>query len=200
MESMNTVLLLGRPGSGKGTQTALLAERFGWQTFSSGNMFREMRESESFLGAKVREVYDQGVMLPNWFADYLLLDSLFKTDPATGIICEGFSRTVDQAKLFDEFLTWIGRPYAVFNLGVSEDEAMRRQLERTKVDARADSDTPEKIKIRFEEYTKKTAPVLEFFKEKGTLVEIDGEQTPEEIATELIEKIQVHQSRTNVTV
>ena len=157
--TVNTVLLLGRPGSGKGTQTALLAEHFGWKTFSSGNMFRELRESKGFLGEKVREVYDQGVMLPNWFADYLLLDSLFKTDPAQGIVCEGFSRTVEQAKLFDEFMTWIGRPYAVFNLDVSEEESLRRQLDRNKVDARTDSDTPEKIKIRFEEYTKKTAPV-----------------------------------------
>jgi adenylate kinase len=183
----NTVLLLGRPGSGKGTQTELLAKRLGWKTLSSGNIFREMRSSPGPLGAK----YDSGRIFPDWFPGYLLLDTFFKLDASEGVICEGFSRTVDQAKLFDEALEWLGRNYIVFNLGVSEEEAGRRQIERNKVDPRSDA-TPEKIKIRFDEYTAKTEPVLDFFKEKGNLIEIDGEQTPDEIAEELYEKLQTY--------
>jgi adenylate kinase len=184
-----TVLLLGRPGSGKGTQTALLAERLGWKTLSSGNIFRELRNSDGALGEKIRETYDAGLIFPDWFPGFLLVDSFLKLDSKEGTICEGFSRSVDQAKLFDEVLTWLGRNYIVFNLGVSEEVAMQRQLERNKVDARTDSDTPEKIKVRFDEYTAKTEPVIAFFQANGTLIEIDGEQTPEQIAAELYEKL-----------
>ena len=185
-----TVLLLGRPGSGKGTQTDLLATRLGWKTLSSGNIFREMREKAGPLGEKIRATYDAGIIFPSWFPGYLFLDSILNLDLEEGIICEGFSRSVDQAELFDEVLKWLGRDYVVFNLTVSEEEAMRRQLDRNTVDARTDSDTPEKIQKRFAEYTAKTEPVLNFFKEKGTLIEIDGEQTPEQIAEELYAKLQ----------
>lgn len=185
-----TVLLLGRPGSGKGTQTDLLAKRLGWKTLSSGNIFREMREKEGPLGEKIRATYDAGIIFPAWFPGYLFLDSILNLDLEEGIICEGFSRSVDQAELFDEVLKWLGREYVVFNLEVSEEEALKRQLGRNAVDARTDSDTPEKIQKRFVEYTAKTAPVINFFKEKGTLVEINGEQTPEQIAEELYEKLQ----------
>jgi adenylate kinase len=107
-----------------------------------------------------------------------------------GIICEGFARSIDQAELFDEALTWLGRKYLVFNLDVSEEEAMRRQLGRHKIDARPDTDSPEKLKKRFEEYTQHTEPVLKFFKEKGVLAEINGEQAPDQIAAELYSKLQ----------
>jgi adenylate kinase len=187
---IKTVLMLGRPGSGKGTQTALLAEKLGWKTLSSGNIFREMRASEGTLGQNVRETYDAGLIFPDWFPNYLLLNSFLNADPKQGLICEGFGRTVDQAKLFDEVLDWLKRNYIVFNLAVSEQEAMKRQLGRNNTDARTDSDTPEKIQVRFNEYSAKTEPVIAFFKEKGTLVEINGEQTPEEIAQEIHSKLQ----------
>lgn len=185
-----TVLLLGRPGSGKGTQTALLAERLGWKTLSSGNIFRAMREKEGPLGEKIRATYDAGIIFPSWFPGYLFLDSILNLPLENGIICEGFSRSFDQAELFDEVLKWLGREYVVFNLGVSEEVALQRQLGRNETDARTDSDTPEKIQKRFAEYTAKTEPVLAFFKEKGTLIEINGEETPEHIAAELYEKLQ----------
>lgn len=187
---LKTVLLLGRPGSGKGTQTSLLAERLGWKTLSSGNIFRALRDGDSKLSEKVRAMYDSGIIFPHWFPAYLFQNEVLYMDTDKGLICEGFSRAVDEAVLFDEVLKFLGRDYIVFNLAVSEEEAMRRQLERNKVDARTDSDTPEKIQIRFNEYTAKTEPVLAFFKEKGTLVEIDGEQTPEEIAKVLYEKLE----------
>jgi adenylate kinase len=187
---VSTVLLLGRPGSGKGTQTSLLAQKLEWKTLSSGNTFRELRESEGALGEKIRETYDAGIIFPDWFPGYLLLKSLFEMKPEEGVICEGFARTVDQAKLFDEALEWLGRKYIVFDLVVSEDEAMKRQLGRNKTDARTDSDTPEKIQTRFNEYTQKTAPVVAFFKEKGTLIEINGEESPEQIAAAISEKLQ----------
>jgi adenylate kinase len=190
MESIKTVLMLGRPGSGKGTQTSLLAEHQGWKTLSSGNTFRNLREGDGPLSVRVRETYDQGLLFPDWFPSYLFLNTLLNIKQEEGIVCEGFSRSVEQAQIFHEALEWLGRPYVVFNLEVSEEESTRRQAGRNKTDVRTDSGSPEIIQKRFAEYTNKTAPVLNFFKEKGTLVQIDGEQTPEQIAAELIQKLQ----------
>jgi len=138
MESqpLRTVLLLGRPGSGKGTQTGLLAEHLGWKTVSSGNIFRELRNDQSPLGEKVRETYDTGVLFPGWFPTYFFLDAVLKLEAEQGVICEGFARSVDQAEVFDDALGWLGRKYVVFNLEVSEEEALRRQLSRHEIDAR----------------------------------------------------------------
>lgn len=187
--TLRTVLLLGRPGSGKGTQTELLAKRLGWKTLSSGNTFRALRDSEGVLGARVRATYDAGLLFPHWFPTYLFQNSVLNMAPEEGIICEGFSRSLEQAESFHEVLSWLGRQYVVINLDVSEEEAMRRQLGRHKVDARPDSDSPEKIKVRFAEYTKLTEPVIAYFREKGTLIEVNGEQTPDQIAEEIFNTI-----------
>lgn len=188
--TIKTVLMLGRPGSGKGTQAALLAERLGWKTLSSGNIFRELRNGDGALAQKVREEYDKGNLFPTWFPSYLFLDEVLHITSEEGLICEGFSRSVEQAEIFHDALTWLSRDYLVFNLEVSEEVAVRRQVERNKVDARSDSDTPEKIQKRIEEYTAKTEPVIEFFRAKGTLIQLDGEKTPEEIAAQMLEKLQ----------
>jgi len=192
MESqpLRTVLLLGRPGSGKGTQTGLLAEHLGWKTVSSGNIFRELRNDQSPLGEKVRETYDTGVLFPGWFPTYFFLDAVLKLEAEQGVICEGFARSVDQAEVFDDALGWLGRKYVVFNLEVSEEEALRRQLSRHEIDARPDSDSPEKIKNRLHEYSERTQPVLKYFEKKGVLAQVNGEQTPEQIASELYGKLQ----------
>jgi adenylate kinase len=191
MESspVSLVLIMGRPGSGKGTQTELLAKRLGWDTLSSGGIFRELRTEKGALGDKVREVYDEGKLFPYWFPAYLFQESILKTPLDKGMIAEGFARALPEAQMFDEVLTWVGRNYVVFNLAVSDEEATRRQTHRNKSDVRADSNTPEKIQSRLDEYHKNTEPVLDFFKDKGTLIEIDGEQTPEEIAEELYAKL-----------
>ncbi|MDR3547799.1 MAG: nucleoside monophosphate kinase [Candidatus Pacebacteria bacterium] len=191
MEShpVNTLFLIGRPGSGKGTQTELLAKKLGWKTLSSGNTFRELRTNEGSLGEKVRETYDSGKLFPHWFPIYLFQNEVLNLAQTDGLLCEGFVRAVDEAKAEDEVLAWLGRRYVVINLAVSEEEAMRRQLSRHEVDARPDSDSEEKIRVRFEEYTKRTAHVLDFFREKGVLIEVNGEETPEHIADELYEKL-----------
>jgi len=186
---LRTILLLGRPGSGKGTQAALLAERLGWNILSSGNIFRALREGDSNLAHKVRQMYDAGIIFPHWFPAYLFQNEILNMRLDEGIICEGFSRAVEEAKLLDDVLKFLGRDYTVFNLAVSEEEAMRRQLERNKVDARTDTDTKEKIQIRFNEYTEKTEPVLAFFREKGSLVEIRGEERAEDIATQIFSHV-----------
>ena len=98
-----------------------------------------------------------------------------------GIVCEGYPRSLAQAEVFDDIMTWLARPYSVIHLLVSEEETMRRMLERAKTENRPDSNSKEAIQARFATYEATTAPVLDFFREKGKLVEIDGAQSVEDV-------------------
>lgn len=179
---LNTIILTGRPGSGKGTQGKLLAERKGWIHFSTGEQFKLLREEESELGKRVRAIYDLGALLPDWFATYLFEKTLLTISPDTGIVCEGYPRTLTQAHEFVEIVTWLGRPYKLIELNVSDEEVTTRMLKRAEVEHRPDSTTEEQIKTRLAAYHVQTAPVLEFFKEQDRLVSVDGTGSVEDIA------------------
>lgn len=183
-----TVLFFGRPGSGKETQARLMSEVTGFHVVSTGEKFRELREHRDTLGEHIRREYDAGRLIPDWFADFLTIDAMIYLSPEAGLIFEGSGRTVEQAKLFHEVTGWLGRPYRVINLNISEEEAHARQVLRAKGGKRPDSDTEQKIKLRFEAYEKETKSALEFFRGKGGVIDIDGVGTIEEIH----EKIMTH--------
>ncbi len=185
------VLLIGRPGSGKGTQTKMLAQTLGWKRLSSGDRFKEIRDGAGPLAERVRAVYDIGKFMPDWFADYLVEDVLLNMDSNQGIVIEGFGRTENQAHHLLELFSWLGRDFKVMHLAVSEDEALRRQLERGKKEDRPDSDVEAKIRARFAEFSEKTIPALTLFKEQNVLVEINGEQTPEKVASDIKEALSI---------
>lgn len=180
-----TVLLMGLPGSGKGTQAKVLAEKFGWKHFSTGEKFKELREGTDPLADRVREAYDAGKLMPNWFANHLFEDAMLNLTAEEGIVFDGYPRSLAQAAIFDESASWVNRPYIVLNLSVGEEEALRRMIERAKVEHRPDSATPEQVRARFDTYVENTAPLLAYFKEKGVLVDINGEQTPEEVSASI---------------
>jgi len=180
-----TVLLIGRPGSGKGTQAKLLADEFGWSRLSSGDTFKALRDGEGTLSDRVRASYDAGKLLPDWFAAYILEDTMLKLSNEASIVVEGFGRTRAQAQHLLDVVSWLGRDLTVVHLAVTEDEALRRQVERSKIEHRPDSDAEDKVRARFAEFTANTQPALDFFQEQNMLIEIDGEQTPEVVATSI---------------
>ncbi len=186
---IRTVLLTGRPGSGKGTQAKRLAETFGWTHFSTGDLFKQLREGEGPIAEKVRESYDAGKLLPDWFATYLFEDTMLKLSSDAGIICEGYPRSSVQAETFDSIMNWLGRSYVALDLAVSDEEVTDRMLLRAETEHRPDSATKEQIQARLKTYDEHTAPVLGFFKEKGMLVTIDGTQTPEEVEAAIMEAL-----------
>ncbi len=181
------VLLMGRPGSGKGTQAKRLAETYGWEHFSTGDRFKILRDAEGHLGASVREAYDAGKLLPDWFATYLFESVVLELDPEKGLVSEGYPRSLGQAETFDSILSWLNRPYKVLDLAVSNELVTERMLLRAETEHRPDSATEEQIKARLATYEEHTAPVLNFFRDRGMLVTIDGSVSPEEV-TEAIRK------------
>lgn len=184
---IKTVIITGRPGSGKGTQGKLLADAKGWMHFSTGEQFRMLREEESVLGGQVRDIYDSGKLLPDWFATYLFEKAILNIGHEGGIVCEGYPRSLTQSATFDDIATWLARPYIVIDLDVSDEEVTRRMLERSTKESRPDSTTKEQIATRLSTYHEHTAPVLAYFKEKGMLKVIDGMKTPDEVKASILE-------------
>ena len=183
-EPMN-IVFVGRPGSGKGTQSTLLAERLGCKRFSSGEHLKALIDAHGPLAELIRRDYDRGQLSPDWLASYFFKEALIQLSSKESFVCEGFPRNLSQAELTDEIFTWLGRSYKVLHLHVGEEEALQRQLNRAKTEHRPDSDDQEKIQARFDVYRKRTEPLLDFFKSRGALIEINGEQTPEEISTDI---------------
>ncbi len=181
----NTTLLIGRPGSGKGTQAKLLSEHLGWMRLSTGDRIKEIRDGSEPFSERVRAMYDKGTLLPDWFADYLLESGLLELETYVGVVMEGFGRTLSQAKHVHEITDWLGRNLQVINLEVSEKEAARRMESRGLTQHRPDSDGKEKIAIRLAQFTSETGPALEYFRSLGVVKDIDGERTPEEVAHEI---------------
>lgn len=181
----NIVILTGKPGSGKGTQGKILAEKRGWTHFSTGAEFKKLRDEDSVLGHRVKEVFDSGQLLPDWFATYLVQKILFSLSETDGVVLEGYPRSVAQAQTLDEILAWLGRTYRVVDLEVSDEEVTERMIKRATLEHRPDSTTAEQIAVRLAAYQKHTAPVLDFFKQNNTLTSVDGTGTMEEIAGQI---------------
>lgn len=175
---------VGRPGSGKETQSRLLAEKLGYPMFSTGIKFREMIASDSELGRKIKSEYEKGALLPAWVADYMFQDFVMNLSSEEGAVFEGSGRDEEQAKTIERVCAWLGRPYTVFNLDVSDAEVIRRNLARK----RDSTDTEEVIKNRLAEYARLTDPAIRYFHSVGKCVDIKGEQTPDEVHAEVVAK------------
>ena len=172
---IQTFLMVGRPGSGKGTQAKLLADKIGAPVFSTGGEFRALAAGGSYLGKRLKGAMEGGELLPHWLASFTFQKVLFHLEPQDKIVFEGACRTAPEAALFEEMAQWLPRPYKAVHLRISEEEAWKRLLERAGREHRAYDDQTA-IRKRFEEYKIKNEAVIEHFRSVGTLVEVNGEQ------------------------
>lgn len=185
---MKNIILFGKPGAGKGTQAALLRDAFQLVHISTGDLFRHNIGNNTSLGALAKSYMDQGDLVPDELTIKMLEAEVDANSDAGGFIFDGFPRTAKQAEALDEFLH--GKEMSIqatIALEVDEEVLIKRLLNRGKDSGRADDQDEEKIRNRFEEYNKKTAPLINYYKAQNKFHSITGVGTVTEISEQLIE-------------
>ncbi|MEX0652093.1 MAG: nucleoside monophosphate kinase [Candidatus Paceibacterota bacterium] len=183
-----TFVITGRPGSGKSVQAKVLSEKTGYKIFSPGQRYREIATEDSAFGKKIKETIDSGRLGPHWLSSFLFQEVILNIGETDGIIFEGIGRKEEEARMFNDTVTWLGRPYVVLNIVVDEDAITRRLNLRRETESREDDD-PEDIPVRIKEYDMYTKPAIDFFKAEGRCVDINGDQPVEAVHNEIIKKL-----------
>ncbi len=186
---MTNVVIFGAPGSGKGTQSELIIKKYGFKHFSTGDILRKQIAAESELGKIAKTFIDRGQLV----TDELIIDMIAKeldtVKDASGIIFDGFPRTYAQAEALKKILNEKGTDVTVMlNIQVDDDELIKRLLERGKVSGRSD-DNLETITKRIQTYYNQTAPVIDFYQNEGTAVDIKGVGSIDDIFGSIAEAI-----------
>ncbi|HBT20950.1 MAG TPA: adenylate kinase [Peptococcaceae bacterium] len=206
------IILLGPPGSGKGTQAEFIKKKLGISHISTGDMFRKAIEEGTELGRKAKEYLDSGQLVPDEITVGIVRERLNESDCERGFLLDGFPRTVTQAEALDEILKEKGVELdAVININVSREELIKRLTGRRicrncgatyhiifnppAVENTCDKcggelyqrkdDTEETIINRLEVYKKQTEPLIQYYENRGILKNIDGGQSIDEVTREI---------------
>ena len=181
------LVLLGPPGSGKGTQAARLTARFGIPQIATGDILRAAVEAGTPLGQQVKAYMDRGELVPDRLVVDIIRHRLAEPDTRNGFILDGFPRTVPQAETLDALLTELQRPLdAVIYLQVGRQSLLDRLSHRADVDQRSD-DRPEIIAHRIDVFVDQTAPLIDYYRQQSKLKLIDGTRPPDEVAAAIDE-------------
>lgn len=184
------IVILGPPGSGKGTQAALLRERLGVAHISTGELLRDAVSRQTDLGRKAKAFMDAGELVPDALVLEMLEARLGEADVADGFILDGYPRNLAQAEALDQVLERIGQPADLaVAVTVDEDEIVDRLKKRAVEEGRSD-DTEQVIRNRMRVYTEQTAPVARHYAERGQLREVNGMGAIDEVNARLVEAIE----------
>lgn len=180
-QSPARLLIIGPQGSGKGTQGARIADLLGIPTVSTGDVFRANVKDGTELGLKVKALIDAGDLVPDDLTSAIVRDRLEQEDAAEGFLLDGYPRNLGQVGDLDAFLDGRGEPLtAVIELSVPRDESIARLSRRAAEQGRSD-DNEESIAKRLSIYESETAPILDVYRERGIVDEIDGVGSLDEI-------------------
>lgn len=172
---MRNIVLFGPPGAGKGTQSALLVDHFGFVHLSTGDIFRSNIKGETELGKLAKSYLDQGKLVPDDVTISMLEDSVNAHPNAQGFIFDGFPRTTAQAEALDAFLEGKGLSiHGMLALEVPEAELKVRLAKRAATSGRADDADPVVIQKRIDVYNAETAPVAEHYRSQGKYQGVEG--------------------------
>lgn len=207
------LILLGAPGAGKGTQAKIIVEKYKIPQISTGDMLRDAVAKGTELGKKAKEFMEQGKLVPDEIVVSIVKERLKQRDCKNGFILDGFPRTIAQAEALDKIMEEMGKKIdAVININVPEEEIVKRIVNRRtcrkcgaiyhliydppKKDEicdkcggelyQRDDDREEVIRERFAVYRKKTEPLIEYYRKKGILNDVDGSKHIEEVKKEIL--------------
>jgi adenylate kinase len=187
--SARKLLLLGAPGAGKGTQAARLARRLEVPQISTGDMLRQAVASGSELGRRVKETMDRGELVSDAIVIEVARERLSLSDAKRGFVLDGFPRTLAQAEALDRILGELGsRLERCVALSVEEEALVERLLGRARIEGRSD-DNESTIRKRMRVYGEQTAPLLDYYRRRGVLAEVDGMGSIEEVEKEIGEAL-----------
>lgn len=213
------LILLGLPGSGKGTQAEYISETYNVTHISTGDIFRAALKNETPLGLEAKKYMDAGDLVPDELTNNIVKERLQEEDVKEGFLLDGYPRTLVQSKALRANLEELGRKLdAVIYLNVPEETLLERLTGRyicsncgatyhkifnpTKVEGVCDNcggtdfyqredDQPETVKNRIKVNGKQTQDLVEFYQEEGILMEVDGNQKPEEVFDEIKKLLKV---------
>ena len=169
------LVLFGKPGAGKGTQASFLKETYSLKHISTGDVFRYNISENTPLGQLAKSYMDQGDLVPDEVTIQMLEAEVNKFPDVAGFIFDGFPRTTAQAEALDQFLSRKNMSISgTIALEADEDILTARLLERGKESGRPDDQDETKIRNRFEEYNKKTAPLEAYYRNQNKFYEVDG--------------------------
>ena len=181
-----SIVLMGKIASGKGTQAHAISAVFGGSVYSNGDQVRAVAKLPTVFGGKMKEMYEGGYLMPEWIASYWMTHAVVSEYAGEIVIFEAVAKKPNEAELFHEIHEWLGRPYVVFNLEISDEEVKARSAAR----ARDVVDSPKSVEKRLEEFHTYTDKSIEFFRTKGTLIDIDGSLSPELVQTHISSYLQ----------
>ena len=211
------IILLGAPGAGKGTQAGLISQKLNLAHIATGDLFRQAIEKGTELGRTAKSYMEKGQLVPDEVTVRMVLDRITADDCKNGIVLDGFPRNLQQARALDQALEMQKNGIdAVIYIKVSEEELLKRLGGRwicrrcqtpyheiyspPKVAGICDKcggelyqrpdDNINTIKKRLEVYFKETAPLIDYYKQKGKLIEVDGEGSMEEINERIVSVLQ----------
>jgi adenylate kinase len=186
------LLIMGPPGAGKGTQATRIAEHYRIPAISTGDIFRAMKHADTPLARQVREIMESGGYVSDEITNEIVKDRLARPDCQHGFLLDGYPRTLQQVQTLDDYLAETNRPLdAVISLLADTDEVVARLLKRAAIDGRSD-DNEETIRVRLQVYTEQTEPLLDVYRTRGVLVEVNGLGEIDEVSERVFAALEAH--------
>ncbi len=185
------IVLLGAPGSGKGTQAALMEERLGMPHISTGVLLRNAAKRGTALGLQAKSIIDQGELVPDNIMSDMIEERLGREDVANGFILDGYPRNLAQAQSLDEMLGRLGQPADIaIQIDVDPEQIIKRLAGRAEQEGRAD-DSEDIVRNRMRIYHEKTAPVIDYYAGRGLLTHVLGDGSIEVILERILSVLNV---------
>lgn len=181
---------MGPPGAGKSTQARSVAEHFKVPAISTGELLRANVAEGTLLGTEAKRFMDTGEYLPDDVTNRMVRNRLDEPDAARGFVLDGYPRTLAQLAELDAMVALTGRRLdAAIALTLDEDEIVRRLLQRAQVEHRTD-DTEDVIRRRNEVYAEQTIPLIDVYRGRGILVEVDASGEPGEVTARILDALE----------
>ena len=183
------MILMGPPGAGKGTQAQVVAERYSIPAISTGDIFRKNASEGTELGIQAQRFMDAGEYVPDELTNLMVRNRIDEPDAERGFLLDGYPRTLAQVEELDGMVKHTGHVLdAVVVLTVDKEELVQRLLQRAETEGRAD-DTEDVVRRRQEVYHDQTAPLIDVYRDRGLMIEVDGMGEVDEVSKRVLDAL-----------